>query len=344
MLSEDLISIIVPIYNVEQYLERCLKSIISQTYSRLEIILVDDGSTDRCPQICDEWALKDDRIKVIHKKNEGLGMARNSGLNEAGGKYICFCDSDDYIAENMVEKVYFQIIRYKADIVCFGFNSVNKEAAITAKRIPCPPKDIYSGDEVQKVFLPYLLSYNPADKSDWNLVMSMCGAMFKVNILKKYGWQCRSEREIISEDVYSLLELYRHVNRVTIVREALYYYCENSTSLTHTYQKDRYTRICHFYQLSLALCKRLNYTQEMEKRLNMTFMSYVIAAIKQIACSDEILTEKLIALRSIINDELLQQIIVKFPKKGESMKRKILFLCIERKKIILCYSLCRLQK
>lgn len=95
--SSALISVIVPIYNVEQYLDRCIESIIQQSYSHLEIILVDDGSPDQCPQICDEWAIKDQRIKVIHKENGGLSDARNAGLAEATGDYISFVDSDDWL-------------------------------------------------------------------------------------------------------------------------------------------------------------------------------------------------------------------------------------------------------
>ena len=104
-MSGTLISVVLPIYNVEKYLNRCIKSIITQTYKNLEVILVDDGSPDHCPRICDEWAKKDARIKVIHKKNEGLGMARNTGIENATGEYICFVDSDDYIAPDTIEKV-----------------------------------------------------------------------------------------------------------------------------------------------------------------------------------------------------------------------------------------------
>src|SRR5574344_2644299 len=100
---EPLISIIVPVYKVEQYLDECVQSIRNQTYTNLEIILVDDGSPDRCPEMCDEYAKQDSRIKVIHKKNGGPSSARNIGLNAASGLYIGFVDSDDVIAPNMYE-------------------------------------------------------------------------------------------------------------------------------------------------------------------------------------------------------------------------------------------------
>ena len=102
-MDNELISIIVPVYKVEKYLEKCVKSILKQTYTNLEIILVDDGSPDKCGQLCDELAKTDDRIKVFHKENGGLSDARNFGVERANGEYIGFVDSDDYIHESMYE-------------------------------------------------------------------------------------------------------------------------------------------------------------------------------------------------------------------------------------------------
>ena len=99
----DKISVIVPVYKTEQYLNRCVQSITDQTYKNLEIILVDDGSPDNCPEMCDQWAKKDERIKVIHKRNGGLSSARNAGLDSATGDYIMFADSDDWMEPDMAE-------------------------------------------------------------------------------------------------------------------------------------------------------------------------------------------------------------------------------------------------
>ena len=103
---EPLISVIVPVYKVEDYLERCIESIMAQTYTQLEIILVDDGSPDGCPQLCDSLAKKDKRIRVIHQKNGGLSDARNTGLDTCRGKKICFVDSDDYVSPDYIETLY----------------------------------------------------------------------------------------------------------------------------------------------------------------------------------------------------------------------------------------------
>ena len=116
----ELISVIVPVYNVEAYLDRCVQSIIEQTYTNLEIILVDDGSPDRCPQMCDAWAKKDPRIKVIHKKNGGLSDARNAGMAVATGSFIGFIDSDDWIEPNMYALLYDRLSEDRSDISACG--------------------------------------------------------------------------------------------------------------------------------------------------------------------------------------------------------------------------------
>ncbi len=119
--NEPKISIIVPIYKVERYLRECLDSILAQTFSDWECILVDDGSPDECPRICDEYTTRDPRFRVIHQKNGGLSAARNSGLREARGKYIGFVDSDDWIAPQMFERLYQLITEYGTDMVQVGY-------------------------------------------------------------------------------------------------------------------------------------------------------------------------------------------------------------------------------
>lgn len=119
-----LISVVVPIYNMEKYLEKCINSIINQTYTNLEILLIDDGSTDKSKLIIDKFAREDSRIKAYHKKNGGLSDARNYGIKKATGEYIGFVDSDDYIEKDMYEKLYNNLIKYKADISVGSFNII----------------------------------------------------------------------------------------------------------------------------------------------------------------------------------------------------------------------------
>ena len=125
----DLISVIVPVYKVESYLDRCVASIVNQTYSNLEIILVDDGSPDRCGAMCDAWAEKDPRIKVIHKENGGLSDARNAGMAIATGEYIAFVDSDDYLAPEMYRQLLEHMVADKSDIAACGVEMVFEDGS-----------------------------------------------------------------------------------------------------------------------------------------------------------------------------------------------------------------------
>lgn len=124
---QPLISVIVPIYNVEKYLNKCVESIVNQTYKDLEIILVDDGSPDNCPKMCDAWAEKDSRIKVIHKMNGGLSSARNAGIDIMHGQYVMFIDSDDYIELNAVEIMLSIIHKYSCDVCICNNSHVDKD-------------------------------------------------------------------------------------------------------------------------------------------------------------------------------------------------------------------------
>ena len=130
----DLISVIVPIYNVEQYLDRCVKSIVEQTYTNLEIILVDDGSPDNCGAMCDSWAARDNRIKVIHKENGGLSDTRNAGLGIATGDFISFIDSDDWIESAFYEKLLTAIRESNAEVAACATNFVTEDERLIRVR------------------------------------------------------------------------------------------------------------------------------------------------------------------------------------------------------------------
>ena len=125
------LSVIIPIYNVEKYLDRCIKSICNQTYENLEIILVDDGSTDGSPEMCDQYVEKDKRIKVIHKQNGGLSDARNVGLEYATGQYIFFCDSDDYVERDLISECMESISKDSIDILIFAISKISIRSAIS---------------------------------------------------------------------------------------------------------------------------------------------------------------------------------------------------------------------
>lgn len=340
-MQSELVSVVLPIYNVEKYLEKCIETVVNQTYKNIEIILVDDGSPDNCPEICDRWAEKDNRIKVVHKQNAGLGMARNTGIENATGKYICFFDSDDFVAEDTVEKAYNCIKKNSAEIVCFGFSSVDSEGKLLRTFVPRTEKEVFSGNEVQEEFLPNLI-YSPSGIG-WNLNMSSCMAMFSMELIKKANWRFVSEREILSEDVYSLIDLYKDVNKVAVLNEAFYFYRENNASLSRVYRKDRYERVKHCYEECTKLCKRLKYNDDVIDRVSLSFLSNTIAAMKQVCAGDLRFGEKMKELKLIVDNSVLQKALKDTDLTADSKNRRILFFSMQKKFYILCYILCNLK-
>ena len=326
-MKKSMVSVVLPIYNVEKYLERCLKSIVNQTYKNLEIILVDDGSTDSCSDICEEWAKKDERIKVIHKTNAGLGMARNTGIENAKGEYICFFDSDDYVALDTVEKAYSLAKKTDADIVTFGHTDVKSTGVIGEIVIPHPEKNIYEGNEVQEVFLPDMIGPNASTGRTTNLWMSAWSSIYSMELIRRVDWKFVSERDIISEDIYSILRLYKDVQRVAVLPESFYFYCENVTSLTHTYKKDRYERIKHFYTACIDACNELKYSNCVKERLAYPFISCTIAALKIIEKSCTV-TRKT-DMDAILNDSMLHDVICAMNLSNEGISRKVFLLSIK---------------
>lgn len=342
-LHTGLVTIVIPIYNVEKYLDRCINSVVNQTYKNLEIILVDDGSPDKCPEMCDLWAHKDSRIRVIHKKNAGLGMARNTGIENASGEYICFFDSDDYIALDTIEKAYELAQKDRADIVCFGSLSVDRNGVVVP-HIPTIDRITFHNKEVHEDFLPNLITFNNETGKKLNLSMSACMAMFSMQLIIKSNWKFVSEREIISEDVYSLLILYKNVTCVSVLPEALYYYCENSTSLTRTYRENRYEQIKKFYINCIELKNKMGYSDLILESLKELYLSFTISTMKQIVHSTQKKSKKWKYLSDIINDDFLQDLLNTKNIEYESLTRRILFKCIRQRNIIYCFLLCKIKK
>lgn len=334
---KDKVTIVIPVYNVEKYLDRCLKSIVNQTYKNLEILLIDDESPDRCPEICENWARLDSRIRVIHKKNAGLGMARNTGIDNATGEFICFVDSDDYIELDTIEKAYSKAIGCRADVVYYGYNIVNAEGVVTKEYKPEIDKLVYVGKEVAEEILPELVSPDYSKGKKANLMLSACTALFSMNLINNIHWRFVSERQIISEDVYSLMKLFGHVTCVGILPEAMYYYCQNDTSLTRTYRKDRYEGIKAFYDQVLILCENLKYPEIIKTRFASVYLAFVIAALKLIVLSNDDFLEKLRNIRNIEKDPHLKKVLSKIDLRIESKSRKLIRTAMLSQNTLLCY-------
>ena len=224
----ELISIIAPIYCVEDYIHRCVDSLINQTYSNLEIILVDDGSPDNCGQICEEYAKKDHRVKVIHKKNGGISSARNAGIDICKGKYIMFIDSDDYIAPTTIEHLYKDITSTGADISICDYISFSDRVTVKNKY----PKKVFtvSGDDKYRYIAPsdVYSDYGVVSIVQWN-------KLFKAKIFKNLRY---SEGKI-NEDEFIITSEFSLADKISYNLAPLYHYYQREGSTIHTFSINR---------------------------------------------------------------------------------------------------------
>jgi len=216
-----MISVIVPVYNVEKYLTKCIDSIIAQTYKDIELILVDDGSPDDCPKICDEYAEKDSRIRVIHKENGGVSTARNVGLKIARGEYIGFVDPDDYIDEAMYENMLSAMETTNSDMAICGYEYVNENNEIDKNRTyVVAPNEILDRKKLFEEYtnMPPTVRHGVVNK------------LFKKCILKDLLFP---EEIHSAEDVLFLLKYSVQIKQAVFVRKPLYYNLVREGSATH---------------------------------------------------------------------------------------------------------------
>lgn len=223
MKQNVLISVIIPVYNVEKYISKCIESVLAQDYENFECILVDDGSKDKSGKICDNYAIKDKRIRVIHKKNEGVSKARNCGLNTIKGDYVCFIDGDDYVKKNYVSHLYKIAIDNDADVALttnmFGNYSKRKQ-----KKDKCW---LLSGEEAVKSILNYKIPIGCYNK------------LFKKKIFKQGGVKFYEDLKI-GEGFSFNISCFLHANKVACSNQKIYYYRrDNQTSAMSSYSEKK---------------------------------------------------------------------------------------------------------
>ena len=287
-MTQPKVSVIVPVYNAEKYLERCISSLQNQTLKEIEIILVDDASTDSSGQICNQKASEDGRIKVIHKINEGAGMARNTALKVATGKYIGFVDSDDYVDREMFSCLFEKAERFDADLVISGVLFVDgnmfSEAGECIRKIYFEQDTHFETEEELKELRMGIVGALPEEPDDSKYGMSIWKNLFRRDIIEANHITFQSEREMLSEDALFLVDYIACIKKATGISEAFYYYCRNEDSISKSYKKDRFE-------------KSLVFVNELEKRFNkdiapeqyQVYINRFWQAMCRVICSQEIL-------------------------------------------------------
>lgn len=258
--NSELISVIVPIYNVEKYISKCVTSILQQTYKNLEVILVDDGSKDESGQICDEFSKDDSRVVVIHKENGGLSSARNAGLDIARGKYISLIDGDDYIHPQMYERLLQILQKEKADIVSCNFKMLDENEKVPIKKYDTSiDKNEYTTIIGRKIYWQLWLRDNET--------IVQCTKLFRKEIFE----HCRYPIGKLHEDVYMIHQQLEKCHKIIYVNEELYYYVQRSNSIMH---RESYVGIrdaVEGYEQRALFFKTKNYNYEYQQTLRMLF-------------------------------------------------------------------------
>lgn len=322
---DKLVSIIIPVYNVEMYLAECIESVLKQTYQNLEILLIDDGSTDSSGKICDEYAQKDTRIKVIHKENGGVSLARNVGLDLAQGEYITFIDSDDFVEKTYVEKMYNALIKNDSDLVfCRYANYINGKIEKVKENFP----EKLIVDNKDKKFIDFISSFfnkkNKVMGSAWRILYKkelIANSSFNINIK-------------ISEDLLFVLQTILTARRINFINDLLYFYRFNKNSAVHSYKKNYLQGQLNLYYGIKEIFQQFTHT-ECQKvfQINSTLLCHLLF-------SNELKFKQVDRKKNIVQirkSELYKYFKLKNGLRLYGIKRKMKFLivwCLVKTKLV----------
>lgn len=314
------ISIIVPVYNVERYLDECLKSIINQEFKEFELILINDGSTDKSGNICDKYALKDNRIRVFHKENQGPSIARNLGINMAKGEYVGFVDSDDTINKYMYKKLYDLVKISNSQLVVCGFKEIDyKEKKEDEFIDPLYGANKLEGMQI-KESIESLLCRNKILG-----YASLCNKLYKREEIKKNNINLNNNIRI-AEDLCFNIQYLLSIKKICAVKEALYEYRRiNSNSIMNG---ENLQLKFHAREEMLNVFKESNISDEVYlkclKYENSTTITSYIGLIKDVITSNKTLKEKYILINKLISEKYLINAIKVYDNKYLTLKTSII--------------------
>lgn len=299
-MSDILISVVIPVYNVEKYLSQCIDSVLHQTYHNTEILLIDDGSTDKSGLICDQYAIQNSKIRVIHNKNKGVSAARNTGLKAAQGEYVIFMDSDDYIEKSMYEEMLHIINKYRCDLVIcdcvkeFSDHSENYTHNIRG--------GFYDHKQLIEEYYPELLITKDIN---YPATISNCLCMFKKSILN--GEVCYKSEVRYSEDWLFGTQIVIRCNSLYYMKEKYYYhYRMNPGSATHKAVADKWKDYSALYD---GFVKEFSYIKgyDFKDQLDKVLLFLVYNSVGNIYNIDLSFKEKYKLIREILNDSRVRK-------------------------------------
>lgn len=326
------VSVIVPVFKVEKFLDRCIQSIIKQTLKDIEIILIDDGSPDKCPLICDEYAKQDNRIHVIHQKNQGLGMARNTGLQYANGEFIAFVDSDDFIDEKMYEHLYHTAKENSLD-VCFCGYQYYKDKAHINKRYEINKFVIIENANDIKTFLFNMVGPLPNYKQDTQFFPSVWRAIYSTEILKIHD--IVFQRKSRGEDLMFNISYLSNSKRIGLLPAYYYNYYVNANSITHTYSWKDYTETIDSLYQTKDLLERLFPEKQYYIHLQRYIFLILRISISLFATQKyNSLKKKYDIINQCLKEPIFNLLFTNYPYKKMNLIRRLFYIAAKDKRII----------
>lgn len=341
-MNKTKVSVIVPVYNVEKYLPQCMDSLLNQTLKELEIILVDDGSPDNCPALCDEYAKQFPHIKVIHKKNGGLGYARNSGMEIAEGEYIAFVDSDDYVESETFQKLYTLARETNADVVYFTFRIFDDQGNTWGMPWAANEKGYHTEEDLRGYILD-MAGSPPKAKDDHEVPVSVWSGFYRNDIIRKHELRFKNERELINEDLLFNIEFLLKASHIYTVPDAFYRYRTNLSSLSRSVRPDKIIKNYIYYQYLLEMLRENNFGTEGYLRATRHFIGTSRRNIRQYVQSSLTRKEKIQWLQEVVNHPVWREIASSYPYRQMLLKYAIHFYLLQKGYYNLLYYLSGLK-
>lgn len=348
MKSEIEISVVIPVYKVEAYLRDCVESVLAQTFRQFEIVLVDDGSPDSCPAMCDEYAAGHSDpsagpvIRVVHKANAGLGMARNSGMDASRGRYITFLDSDDMLHPRALERLHEVAARTGAKAV-HGRHCKFVTPGAYSKEVFSDREHILSGAEAMRRVALCSFACYPGDEP-YMLGGAAWGALFDFSFLKREGLRFRSEREYISEDYVFNYEVALRADKVALVPDTLVRYRMNPDSLTHSPRADVMLRTVAYCEAIERMMESDGFGRDAAKYAFGYAASRIRAQYKYMFLGAGTMSEKLVRAREWASYPYFRRMASEFDPSAMSRLHRINYSLFRNGRFRLLYALLRLQK
>ena len=341
----ELVSVIVPIYNVEKYIEKCLKSIINQSYRNLEILLINDGTTDNSMEIVKKY-INDKRIKIINQKNQGVSEARNNGLKNATGNYIMFVDSDDWLDFNCIEKCLNFLKEYELEVVLFPRKNEYIQSSIKKEQF-FKTTILENKLEVEKKILRrYFGLYNNELKRCLSIeeLNPVWGKLYKRKVIANVRF--KDINIIGSEDCVFNMEVFFSVKKAGYIEEVFYHYRKsNVESITRSYKKDLYEQFKNMYKIMENYIKIKKLSKDFEIALTNRKIINIFSFIFNICSSNLKFKKKLKEIEKILNDDLYKELFKNFKFKYLNWKWYIFYkLCYYKMGLTILLIMCLILK